>query len=162
MAKLLTLADYESLAEVRYRIRLYLAFSERASRAAGLEPRQYQFMLALKGLPKGTRPRIGELAERLQIQHNSMVELVNRLAAGGYARRQRAGDDRREVLVALTSKGEKVLRKLFLHHRAELRLRGPALVAALKRAIRTGRVSTGATTVPTGRRKREDARKRQQ
>lgn len=128
-------ADYESLAEMRYQIRRYLRFSEEASRAAGLEPRQYQLLLAVKGLPKDVRPRIGELAERLQIQHHSTVELVNRLAAGGYVRRHRAGDDRREVLLSLTPKGEKVLRQLFIHHRAELRLRGPALVSALRRAV---------------------------
>jgi DNA-binding MarR family transcriptional regulator len=131
----LTLADYESLAELRYQIRRFLHFSEQASREAGLEPRQHQLMLALKGLPEHTRPRIGELAERLQIQHHSAVELVNRLAAGGYVRRHRAGADRREVLLSLTPQGEKILRELSLHHKAELRMRGPALVAALKHAM---------------------------
>lgn len=135
MPQRLITADYESLAEMRYQIRRYLHFSEEASRNAGLEPRQYQLLLAIKGLPRNVRPRIGELAERLQIQHHSTVELVNRLSAGGYVRRHRADDDRREVLLALTPRGEKVLRKLFLHHRAELRLRGPALVAALRRAV---------------------------
>jgi len=135
MKSSLTSGDYESLAEVRYQIRRYLRFSEQASRAAGLEPQQYQLMLAIKGLPKGTRPRIGELAERLQTQHHSTVELVNRLSAGGYVRRHRAGEDRREVLVALTPKGERELQKLFLTHRAELRMRGPALITALKRAV---------------------------
>lgn len=135
MERQLTLADYESLAELRYQVRRFLHFSEQASRQAGLEPRQHQLMLAIKGLPKGARPRIGELAERLQIQHHSTVELVNRLAAGGYVRRHRAGDDRREVLLSLTSKGEKVLRELSLHHRAELRMQGPALIAALWRAV---------------------------
>jgi len=147
-------ADFESLAEMRYQIRRYLRFSEEASRAAGLEPRQYQLMLAIKGLPKNVRPRIGELAERLQIQHHSTVELVNRLAAGGYVRRHRAGDDRREVLLALTPRGEKVLRKLFLHHRAELRLRGPALIAALRRAVHMStdnRATEPKTTVHGGK-----------
>ncbi|MGA7850267.1 MAG: helix-turn-helix domain-containing protein [Terriglobales bacterium] len=51
---------------------------------AGLEPHQHQLMLALKGLPTSIRPRIGELAERLQIRHHSVVELVNRLSDGGY------------------------------------------------------------------------------
>ncbi len=114
MKNSLTLADYEWLAEVRYQIRRFLHFSEQASRAAGLEPQQYQLMLAMKGLPKGTRPRIGELAERMQIQHHSAVELANRLSARGYVRRHRAGEDRREVLLALTPKGERVLRELFL------------------------------------------------
>lgn len=142
-------ADYESLAEMRYQIRRYLRFSEEASRAAGLEPRQYQLLLAVKGLPKDVRPRIGELAERLQIQHHSTVELVNRLSAGGYVRRHRAGDDRREVLLSLTPKGEKVLRQLFIHHRAELRLRGPALVSALRRAVQ---MSTNNRDTPTSAR----------
>jgi DNA-binding MarR family transcriptional regulator len=143
MEKSLTLADYESLAELRYQVRRFLHFSEQAAREAGLEPRQHQLMLTLKGLPPGTRPRIGELAERLQIQHHSAVELVNRLATGGYVRRHRGGDDRREVLLSLTPKGEKVLRELSLHHKAELRMRGPALVAALKRAMQMGRSSNG-------------------
>src|SRR5579871_1979645 len=134
MDKSLTLADYEALAELRYQIRRFLHFSEQAARGAGIEPRQHQLMLALKGLPAGVRPRIGELAERMQIQHHSAVELVNRLARGGYVRRQRGGEDRREVLLSLTPKGEKVLRELSLHHREELRLQGPALIAALKRA----------------------------
>ena len=129
------MADYQSLAEVRYQIRRFLYFSEQASRKAGLEPRQHQLMLALKGLPKGLRPRIGDLAERLQIQHHSTVELVDRLAARGYVRRQRVGEDRREVLLSLTPKGLRILRELSLHHRAELRTQGPALIAALRRAI---------------------------
>ena len=146
MEKSLTSADYESLAELRYQIRRFLHFSEQASREVGLEPRQHQLMLALKGLPEGTRPRIGELAERLQIQHHSTVELVNRLAASGYVRRHRTGTDRREVLLSLTPKGEKVLCELSLHHRAELRMRGPALVAALKHVMQAG--ERLAVTVP--------------
>ena len=139
----LTLSDYSSLAELRYQIRCFLFFSEQAARAAGLEPRQHQLMLSLKGLPQGARPTIGEVAERLQIQHHSAVELVNRLSNAGYVRRHRGGDDRREVLLALTPRGEKVLRDLSLHHRAELRSAGPALVAALRRAMRGARNSNG-------------------
>jgi DNA-binding MarR family transcriptional regulator len=139
----LTLSDYESLAELRYQIRCFLSFSEQAARAAGLEPRQHQLMLGLKGLPRDVRPTIGELAERLQIQHHSAVELVNRLAAAGYVRRRRGGGDRREVLVSLTARGARVLRNLSLHHRAELRSAGPTLVQALRRAMRGARARNG-------------------
>ena len=141
MDKSLTLHDYRSLAEVRYQIRRFLHFSEQASRSAGLEPRQYQLMLAVKGLPPGLRPTIGEFAERLQIQHHSAVELVNRLQAGGLVRRERGGEDRREVLLSLTAKGEKTLRELALHHRAELRSTAPALLRALKSVVRKNRYS---------------------
>ena len=64
-----------------------------------LEPQQHQLMLALKGLPDGLHPTVGTLAERLQLQHHSTVELVNRLSAGGLVRRSRAGEDRRQVLL---------------------------------------------------------------
>jgi DNA-binding MarR family transcriptional regulator len=128
--------DYESLAELRHQIRRFLHFSEQAARDAGLEPRQHQLMLALKGLPAGVRPRIGELAERLQIQHHSAVELVNRLSARGYVRRQRGGEDRREVLLALTPRGEKILRQLSLHHKNELRSQGPQLLRVLRQVMR--------------------------
>lgn len=142
MGRPLTSADYESLAELRYQIRRFLHFSEQASRAAGIEPRQHQLMLALKGLPRNLRPRIQELAERLQIRHHSTVELVNRLAAGGYVRRHRGDEDSREVWLSLTPKGEKLLTQLSLHHQAELRLRGPALIAALRNVIQPKRRRT--------------------
>lgn len=136
MPKALTAADFHALANLRHQIRRFLHFSEQASRSAGLEPRQHQVMLAIKGLPQSARPRIGEIAQRLQIQHHSAVELVNRLAARGYVRRRRGGYDRREVLLDLTPKGEKVLRELSIHHRAELQSAGPALVRALRDAMR--------------------------
>jgi DNA-binding MarR family transcriptional regulator len=136
--KKLTLADYQALAEFRYQIRRFLHFSERAVKSSGLERGQYQLMLAIKGMPAGVRPRIRELATRMQILHHSAVELVNRLEARGYVRRERALDDRREVLLALTPRGEKVLSQLALHHREELRSAGPALVGALRRVMREG------------------------
>jgi DNA-binding MarR family transcriptional regulator len=136
MEKTLAVSDYQALAELRYQVRLFLRFSEEAARKMGLEPQQHQLMLALKGLPTGMRPTIGTLAERMQLQHHSTVELVNRLASEGLVRRSRAGEDRRQVLLGLTPKGEKVLRELSMGHKAELRTKGPALVAALELAMR--------------------------
>lgn len=141
MKKTLTLEDYQSLAEFRHQIRRYLRFSDAAVRGSDLEPRQYHLLLALKGLPANVRARIGELAEQLQIQHHSAVELVDRLEASGLVQRQRGTQDRREVLVVLTSAGEKMLRELVLHHRAELTTRGPALIEALRRVMQDTRKS---------------------
>ncbi|HEY6337656.1 MAG TPA: MarR family transcriptional regulator [Candidatus Sulfotelmatobacter sp.] len=133
--KKLMLSDYQALAEFRYQIRKFLHFSELALKQAGLERGQYQLMLAIKGMPPGVRPRIRELATRMQIRHHSAVELINRLEARGWVHRQRALDDRREVLLALTQKGEHVLTELALHHRNELRTAGPTLVTALRRVM---------------------------
>ena len=143
MEKILTLPGYQSLAELRYQIRRFLHFSEQAARKAGLEPRQHQLMLALKGLPKSVRPRVRELAERLQIEHHSTVELVNRLSTRGLIRRRPAGEGRREVLLTLTPKGEKMLGELSLRHKAELRIQGPALLTALRRAMQGTRTPNG-------------------
>lgn len=136
MEKNLTLQDYQSLAEFRHQIRRYIRFSEKVVRNANLEPRQYQMLLALKGLPGNVRPRIAELAEQLQIQHHSAVELVDRLENGGLVHRERGTNDRREVLVVLTPTGEKVIRELVIYHRAELSTRGPELLEALRRVLR--------------------------
>jgi DNA-binding MarR family transcriptional regulator len=137
--KKLTLSDYQALAEFRYQIRRFLHFSEQAVKDAGMERGQYQMMLAIKGMPAGVRPLIRELADQMQIRHHSAVEMINRLEAGGYVHRSRAKSDRREVLLALTPKGEKVLSELALHHREELRSAGPELVSALRRVMREGK-----------------------
>ena len=130
-----TQPDYQAMAEFRHQIRRFLRFSEEAARQAGLEPQQYLMLLALKGLPDGRRGRIGEVAERLQIQHHSTVELVDRLEKRGMVRRRRSEADRREVLLELTPRGEKLLRDLALYHREELREVAPSLVRSLKKAI---------------------------
>ena len=126
---------YHGLAEFRYQIRRFLHFSETAAREVGLEPQQHQLMLAVKGAPAGHEPRVAYLAERLQLQHHSTVELVDRLAAKGLIQRMRSEQDRREVHVKLTSRGERVLRELTVHMRVELLTAAPRLVAALKNVM---------------------------
>ena len=127
--------DYQALAEFRHQIRRFLRFSEEAARQAGLEPQHHQLMLAIKGAPENDEPRIGDLAERLQIQHHSAVELVDRLVKRGLIQRTRGDDDRREVHVKLTQRGERILKQLTLHHREELRTAAPALVSTLKKMM---------------------------
>jgi len=131
----LKIATYRALAEFRYQIRRFVRFSEEAARKAGLEPQHHQLMLALKGIPASEEPRIGYLAERLQIRHHSAVELVDRLARKGLIQRTRGERDRREVHVKLTARGDRVLRNLTLHTRAELRSAAPGLVAALGKVM---------------------------
>jgi DNA-binding MarR family transcriptional regulator len=143
----ITANDYQALAEFRYQIRRYLRFSERAARDAGVEPQQHQLMLAVKGMPDDTPATISEIAERLQIQHHSAVELVDRLVQRGLVSRKRGSEDRRQVLVNLSAKGEKLLRDLALHHREELKTAGPDLVGALKKLMGSlGKAARGGTT----------------
>ena len=123
------------MAELRYQIRRFLRFSENAARQAGIEPQQHQLLLAVRGLPDNLQPTIGVLAERMQLQHHSTVELIDRLVDRGLLLRLRATDDRRQVLVKLTHDGEEFLKSLSLHHLQELQSAGPKFVKILEDLI---------------------------
>jgi DNA-binding MarR family transcriptional regulator len=134
-------AEFRALAEVRYRIRCFLNFSTESARSAGLEPQQHQLLLAVRGLPADLAPTIGVLAERLQIQHNSAVELVRRSVERGLLTKRTSDRDRREILVELTPEGTKLLESLAVAHRTELRSTGPALLVALSALLVEGKTA---------------------
>ena len=137
--------DYRAMAELRYQIRRFLRFSESAARDAGIEPQQHQLLLAIRGLPDGVKPTIRALAERMQLQHHSTVELVDRLVDRGFVCRLRATDDRRQVFVKLTGQGEEFLEKLSRHHLEELQSAGPTFVKVLQDLIdQTSPLKSGA------------------
>jgi DNA-binding MarR family transcriptional regulator len=123
--------DYRSLSDFRYEIRRFLTFSEKAARDLGLEPQQHQALLAIKGLPLNRVATVSVLAERLQIQHHSAVELADRLEARRLIRRSRTQEDRRAVVLSLTARGEKLLGHVTLPHLAELRTAGRKLLWTL-------------------------------
>jgi DNA-binding MarR family transcriptional regulator len=127
--------DFEAMAELRYQIRRFLRFSENAARDEGIEPQQQQLLLAIKGLPDGLRPTIGVLAERMQLQHHSVVGLIDRLVDRGLLVRLRATDDKRQVFIKLSHDGEECLRNLALHHLQELQSVGPKFVKVLQGLI---------------------------
>jgi DNA-binding MarR family transcriptional regulator len=128
-------ADYQALAEFRYHIRRFMHYSEQVARGAGIEPQQHQALLAIKGMPTGKKATIGELAERLQLQHHSTVELVDRLFERGLIERRRDEEDQRRVLVSLTTHGEETLEQLSTFTLAELRSTAPTLVKTLELLI---------------------------
>src|SRR5689334_14594941 len=97
----LSVTDYRLLADFRYEVRKFLAFSEQAARDTGIEPQQHQLLLALRGLPQEARPTIGTLAERLCVQHHTAVALVDKLEQRGLVLRERNLADKREVLLSL-------------------------------------------------------------
>ncbi len=144
--------EYQSLAEFRYQIRRYLTNAEQDARDAGLEPQQYQLLLALRGLPPGRESSIRTLAERLQLRHHSAVELADRLEEHGLIRRQRSQVDRRQVLLSLTPRGERILGRLARQRIADLRTTAPALVRALSAVIASTRKTSAARRMRRHRR----------
>src|SRR5262249_60158193 len=92
-----TQLDYRTLADLRYQIRRFLRVREVAARAAGVEPQQYLLLLQIKGLEGREVTTIRVLAERLQIHHHAMVQLIDRLVGRRMVERQRQGRGRPEV-----------------------------------------------------------------
>jgi DNA-binding MarR family transcriptional regulator len=87
------------LAAFRCGLRQFLRFSESAAASAGVTPRRYQALLAIKGFPGRDSVTIGELSEQLQIAHHSAVRLVDRLEAQHLIIRVASNEDRRQVYV---------------------------------------------------------------
>jgi len=134
----LTEPEYLALGEFRYQLRRFLRHMEEATRALDANPQQYQLVLAVKGLPRDVSPTISRLAERMQLNHNSMVELVDRCEENGLLRRSRSGNDRRQVTLSVTPEGDALLRKLGAAARQELRETGPMLVDSILRLTEEG------------------------
>jgi DNA-binding MarR family transcriptional regulator len=131
MAEKITEGEYAALAELRYRIRRFLQEGDATTRQAGLEPQQYLLLLTIRGLPPGQEASIRALAERLSLRHHSTVELIDRMEARGYVKRMRGREDRRQVLISLQPRGEKLLEKVVEQRIIELRANGRALVEAI-------------------------------
>jgi len=74
------------------------------------------------------------------------VELVDRLERRQLLRRERSRTDRRQVILHLTPRGEKLLTRLAKQRISELRTAAPALVRALTAVIRSTRVPRNART----------------
>lgn len=127
MGRKVSKEEYEMLAAFRYALRQFLRFSENAAKQVGLTPQQHQALLAIKGFPGRDTITIGELAERLQIEHHSAVGLVDRLVGQELVVRKQSSKDRRQVQVALTREGLKLLERLSAAHKEELGVIAPEL-----------------------------------
>lgn len=142
----LTKEDFEALARFRFAIRRYLRFSEETVRRRGVTPQQYQLLLALKGFPGREWATVRELAERLQLRHHSVVELVDRAQAQGLVDRATHPEDARAVRVVPTGQGQRMLGELAALHRDELRRMNSALAPPVWHEAATD----GVDEAPTG------------
>lgn len=120
--------DYVQLLAFRNALRGFLAWSDDCARAAGVTPAQHQLLLVVRG--RAAAPTIGDVAADLRLRHHSAGELVNRAEDAGLISRAEDAGDRRQVRLALTRAGERVLRRLAQQHLDEIRRLKP-IVAAL-------------------------------
>ncbi len=68
----------------------------------------YPQYLALMVLWEQDRLAVGEIAERLVLNTNTITPLLKRMEAQGLIERQRSDDDERRVIVGLTAKGRQL------------------------------------------------------
>lgn len=126
--------DYAALASFRYALRKFLSFSKRTLAVeADLTPEQYEALLALKAFSSDRGLMIRDLSERLQVKHHTAVGLVDKLEEIRFVHREQGVADRRQVFVRITPAGERVLAKVAVIHRREMRIRSPEMIEALLR-----------------------------
>ena len=127
MHRHLTDTDYQRLLELRTGLRRFEHWSQQRAAEAGLTPAQHQLILAICGHEDTRGPTIGDVADYLQIHHNSAVELVDRAAAAGLVRRVADPSDGRVARLSLTPPARHRLKVLTAAHLEELARLAPEL-----------------------------------
>lgn len=120
--------ELAALANFRFALRQFLAFSEQAAADIGLTMQWYQALLVIKTYRPGKHISVGELAEQLMIRDHSAAELVSRLVQARLVRRKIDPVDRRRSLLVMTSAGDHHLARLASVHLKKLRDIKPAFL----------------------------------
>lgn len=106
--------------EFRHQLRRFERFGEQAARARGITYPQYLLLLHVLGMPDRNWAYVGELADRMQLEHHSTVGLVTRCEAAGLVERRHDEQDRRQVQVHLTREGRGAATAIANAHEEEL------------------------------------------
>lgn len=137
-------AELQAWAGFRYQVRVWGRIAEQAAREVGLAPQHQQVLLAIRGFPGGDHPRIIDLAEQMQLQHHSMVGLLDRMQHEGLIKREHRPDGR-GVSVVITPDGDLKLDAAIAILRPKLRAAAVDLVASLSQLLGE---ATGAVPAP--------------
>lgn len=117
------LAKEPFLATVRELVRAYQAFSsysEAFVRQHDLTPPQFD-VIATLGNTHGMS--MGELGEKTLITKGTLTGVVDRLEKKGLVTRETPPENRRSIVVRLTTEGEVLFDRLFPTHLAEMKQR---------------------------------------
>lgn len=122
----LTDADYVGLADFRFALRKFIAFSEGKAAEHGLTPQQHQALLAIRAA-KADTATVGYIAERLILKPHSASGLVDRLVSLGLVVRETSGLDGRVSILKLSRTAIRKLDALSSTHQEEIRRLRPVL-----------------------------------
>ncbi|EJU14595.1 MarR-family transcriptional regulator [Sphingomonas sp. LH128] len=128
----LTDNDYAALAELRFTLRKFQAFSDDQAAQMGLTPQQHQALLALRAAPTADAT-VGFIARRLLLKPHSATGLVDRLEKLGLVTRHAGEVDKRRAQLRLTAEALRILAELSHVHRDEIRRLRPLLNQMLDR-----------------------------
>jgi DNA-binding MarR family transcriptional regulator len=103
------------IADFRADLRSFLRHSERVCVRWELTPQRYLLLLMIKGAPSGEqRISFTALADRLQLERNTVTDLCARAEQAGLITRRPSQTDQRVVYLHLTDEGERRLRGALL------------------------------------------------
>jgi DNA-binding MarR family transcriptional regulator len=131
-----TKSELEARSAFRQQLRRFERLGEDAARAQGITFSQYLTLLHIKGMPDRSWALVGELAQKLLLEHHSVVGLVSRCELAGLVKRKRSREDARQVEVHLTAKGERALNAIASAQSDELKSLLGFLTAAARHATR--------------------------
>lgn len=135
-ARTISKQDIEARSAFRHQLRRFDHSSEQTARKHGITLPQYLLLLHAKGMPGRSWALVGELAQRMVLEHHSVVGLVSRCEAAGLVKRKRSNEDARQVEVHLTAKGERAMNAVAIAQSDELKGLVRMLAAAAKRTLR--------------------------
>jgi DNA-binding MarR family transcriptional regulator len=106
--------SYAAAAALREALRQFARRSEEVTRRHGLTARGYSLLLMIKtGRDSAGRATPDELEQRLQLAKSTVAELLQRNEDAGLVRRELHPQRRGAIVVSLTRKGERQLRRAF-------------------------------------------------
>ena len=91
--------------------RLRWPLQDLLSEKSELTPQQYNVLRILRGAGRGGLPTL-EIASRMIERTPGITRMIDRLERKGWVTRERAADDRRQVLCCITTEGLSLLRSL--------------------------------------------------
>ena len=124
-----------AIAEFCLAVQCFLRASERFAGEAGLNPVEYDLLLALSACPQGTCSSIAVLSERLLTQHHVAAGAVTRLSEKKLLSTERNARDRRAVILTLTENGKTLLNNIAVKSLGELDAQGPRIIGSLTALI---------------------------
>lgn len=127
--------EYHMLAEFRFQLAGFLRRRKDAARSEGIQPQQYELLLAITGLMANKQPTIKELSQQLCLEHHTVVELADRLERKGLLVRSTSKTDKRAVLLRVTPAGQRVLGRIVHYSFLQLREEAPDLIRSLRRIL---------------------------